>query len=254
MLETNIRDYKKVTIMGFAPSWTDTKFDDPDMEIWTLNEAYQLLEQAKVPVNRVGRWFEIHNPYSPSKNIEAHHKFLKELPMPLIMNKMYEEFPTCVEYPREEIKKYFNENFIIDDVGSEFTEFSNSISWMVAMAIHEGYNEIHITGVDMAQKDEYAWQRSSCNFFIGYAAGKGIKILIPKTSELCKFPQDYGFNTDNQTRIKMKSRKKELKDRKKMMLVEIQKHQQNIKNYEIGVAQIDGAISEIDYNLNNHIV
>ena len=87
-----------------------------------------------------------------------------------------------------------------------------------------------------------------------FAAGKGIKILIPKTSELCKFPQDYGFDTDNQTRIKMKGRKKELKERKKQMLIEIQKHQQNIKNYEIGVSQLDGAISEIDYNLSNHIV
>ena len=174
--------------------------------------------------------------------------------MPLIMNKMYEEFPTCVEYPREEIKKYFNENFIIDDVGGPFTEWSNSISWMLAMAIYEGYNEIHITGVDMAQKEEYAFQRSSATGLIMFAAGKGIKILIPKTSELCKFPQDYGFDTDNQTRIKMKGRKKELKERKKQMLIEIQKHQQNIKNYEIGVSQLDGAISEIDYNLSNHIV
>jgi len=254
MLQTNTREYKKVTIMGFAPSWVDTKFDDPDMEVWTLNEAYQLLKTKNIPVDRIGRWFEIHNPYSPSKNIEAHHKFLKELKIPLVMNKKYEEFPMCIEYPRQEIKDYFNNSFVIDDVGSEYTEYSNSISWMVALAIFEGYNEVHITGVDMAQEQEYAFQRASCSFFIGFAAGKGIKVLIPKTSELCKFPQDYGFDTDNQVRIKMKSRKKELKGRMNGYNVEIQKAQQAIRQYEVAVSQIQGAISEIDYNLNNHIV
>lgn len=245
---------KRVTIMGFAPSWAETKFEDPTMEVWTLNEAYNLLKSKNIPVTRISRWFEIHSPDSPTKATPEHINFLKKCPVPLIMQNEYEEFPASIAYPREEIRNYFNQNFIIDEVGSPYTEYSNSISWMVALAILEGYDEIWITGVDMAQQQEYAWQRSSCSFFIGFAAGKGIKVLIPRTSELCKFPQDYGFETDNQVRHKKKNRKKELKQRKMNIIAEIQKAQVQIKQLEMAVAQIDGAISEIDYDLNNHIV
>jgi len=246
---------KKVAIMGFAPSWVDTPFNDSSMEIWTLNEAYRMLQLKNIPIQRISRWFEIHNPNSPSKNTPEHTAFLRQCPLPVYMNNKYDDIPNCVVYPREEIKAYFNRNFISDNgVGAKFTEYSNSISWMVALAIYEGYEEIWITGVDMAQTDEYAWQRSSCNFFIGYCAGKGIKICIPQNSELCKFPQDYGFETDNQTRIKMKSRKKELVQRKNGVIAEIQKLQAKVKELEFSVCQIDGAIGEISYNLNNHIV
>lgn len=245
---------KRVTIMGFATSWVETKFEDPTMEVWTLNEAYNLLKSKNIPVARISRWFEIHSPDSPTKATPEHLHFLKNCPVPLIMQKEFEEFPSSIAYPREEVRAYFNQNFIIDEVGSPYTEYSNSISWMVALAILEGYEEIWITGVDMAQQQEYAWQRSSCSFFIGFAAGKGIKVLIPRTSELCKFPQDYGFETDNQVRHKKKNRKKELKQRKMAIIAEIQKAQMQIKQLELSVAQIDGAISEIDYDLNNHIV
>lgn len=245
---------KRVTIMGFAPSWAETKFEDPTMEVWTLNEAYNLLKTVNVPVARISRWFEIHDPNSPSKNTPEHINFLKNCPVPLIMQKHYPEYPNSIEYPREEVKSMLNENFIIDDIGSPFTEWSNSISWMIALAILEGYEEIWITGVDMAQTQEYAFQRSSASALIAFAAGKGIKVLIPRTSELCKFPQDYGFETDNQVRHKKKNRKKELKQRKMNIIAEIQKAQVQIKQLEMAVAQIDGAIGEIDYDLNNHIV
>jgi hypothetical protein len=243
---------KKVCIMGFAPHWTQTPFDNPDYEIWTLNEAYKLF--TTIPNGRADRWFEIHSPDSPSKNTPEHTKFLTECKVPIYMQEHYDDIPSSVAYPRKEIKEYFNQQFIVDEGGSSFTEFSNSISWMVALAIYEGFETIMITGVDMAQTDEYAWQRSSCSFFIGYAAGKGIKIIIPQTSELCKFPQDYGFETDNQARIKMKSRKTELKKRKNALIAEIQKMQEQIRQHEASVNQLDGAVQEISYNLNNHIV
>jgi len=254
-LENPVEIKKRVCIMGFAPSWVDTPFNDQTIEIWTLNEAYRALQAKNIPIQRINRWFEIHNPKSPSKNIPEHVAFLRQCPVPVYMNNKYDDIPNCIEYPREKIKEYFNHNFIADNgIGSKFTEYSNSISWMVALAIYEGYEEIWVTGVDMAQTDEYAWQRSSCEFFIGFAVGKGIKICIPQNSELCKFPQDYGWETDNQTRIKMKNRKKELTQRKLQIIAEIQKAQAKIKEFEASVFQLEGAIQEINYNLSNHIV
>ena len=243
---------KKVAIVGFAPSWNLAPFKDESFEIWGLNELYKYFSQ--MPDAVADRWFEIHSPDSPSKNTPEHRKWLAECPIPVYMQEHFDDIPNSIEYPRKEIKEYFGKNFIVDENGAAFTDYSNSISWMIALAIYEGFEEIHVYGVDMAQKSEYAWQRSSCQYFLGYAAGKGIKLLIPKTSELCKFPQDYGWETDNQPRLKKRQRKKELTERKKFHTGEIQKAQQLIAQHQAALQQLNGAIGEIDYDLNNHIV
>jgi len=256
---------KKVAIIGFASSWNQAPWDDNDFEIWGLNELYKLVQTLPRQV-RFDRWFEIHNPLSPSKNTKEHHDWLKVCPIPLYMQRKYPEFPASVEYPRDQVKAFFNRNFVFpgsnntDTVtettqkGSRFADYSNQISWMLALAIYEGFEEIHIYGVDMAQKSEYAFQRSSCQFFIGYAAGLGIKVLIPQNSELCKFGQDYGYDTDNQTRITFKRDIKDLKSRKNNILIEMQKIKQREKELEVGMCQIDGAITKLNHYLSNHIV
>lgn len=193
----------KVAIVGFAPSWNLAPFDDPTFDVWGINELY-----IQAVNKRFTHWFEIHNPESPSKKSAKHQEWLKNCKIPIFMQQHYEQFPASIPYPREVIKSMVNKDFILNDVGSPYTDFSNQITWMILAAIYMDYKEIHVYGVDMAQQSEYAWQRSSCQFAIGFAVGRGIKILVPKTSELCKYPRDYGFDTDNVNRFMAKDRVK----------------------------------------------
>lgn len=191
----------KVAIVGFAPSWHLAPYDDESFDIWGINELY-----LQAVNRRFTHWFEIHDPKSPSKNVEKHQNWLRNCKIPLYMQQHFEEYPMSIPYPRDKVKAMVNENFILEGCGSKYTDFSNQITWMIFFAIYIGYKEIHVYGVDMAQQSEHSWQRSSCQFALGLAAGKGIKILIPKTSELCKFPRDYGFETDNANRHLTKER------------------------------------------------
>ena len=50
---------------------------------------------------------------------------------------------------------------------------------MIALAIYEDFDIIHVYGVDMAVCGEYEQQRPSCEFFCGIAKGKGIELYIP---------------------------------------------------------------------------
>jgi hypothetical protein len=197
---------KKVAIVGFAPSWNLAPYEDESFDIWGINELY-----LQAVNKRFTAWFEIHNPKSPSKKVETHQKWLTECKIPLYMQEHYDKYPMSTPYPRETVKKMVNNNFVLDGEGSPYTDFSNQITWMVLLAILKNYDEIHVYGVDMAQQSEYAWQRSACQFAIGFAVGRGIKVLIPKTSELCKYPRDYGFDTDNVNRFMAKDRVKSLK-------------------------------------------
>lgn len=196
---SKIKKNEKVAIVGFAPSWNEAPFEDESFDVWGINELYI---QAKG--KRFTHWFEIHDPESPSKKTEKHWDWLKQCQLPLYMREAYPQFPKAIAYPRQEVKAMVNKNFL--ESGSKYTDFSNQITWMILLAIYQGYKEIHVYGVDMAQQSEYAWQRSSCQFALGLAVGKGIKVHIPHTSELCKYPMDYGFETDNANRHLTKTR------------------------------------------------
>jgi len=91
--------------------------------------------------------------------------------------------------------------------------FTNSISWELALAIHEGFEEIYVFGVDMAQDEEYKEQRPSCEYFIGMARGAGIKVHLPDECDLLKSTWLYPFEDDAPFRVKCASRRQELRQR-----------------------------------------
>ncbi len=267
---------KKVCIVGFAKTWQITPFKDLSFEIWGLNELYKYF--FKFPGARADRWFEIHSPDSPSKNNEEHQKFLTECPIPIYMQQKYDKFPNSRPYPRQEIKNMVNQNMIYPGNelfktleyaanGSPFTNFSNQITWMILLAIYEKFEEIHIYGVDMATKEElktgdgkmevtgeYVWQKPSCEAAVGFALGRGIKVLIPAQSELCKYPMDYGFDTDNGTRCFLKSRKKELIMKDQQLAQQEMGIMQQLEGIKAKRHQIKGHLQEDSWLLGNHIV
>lgn len=227
---------KKVCIMGFAPSWKETPFENQDYEIWTLNEAYKLAEQQ--PKFRADRWFEIHDRNSPSKNTEEHMAFLRQCPCPVYMWQHYDDIPNSVKFPKDDVVEFFSKRGCS---GSEY--FTNSISWFVALAIYEGYEEILITGVDMAQDSEYQAQRPSVEFWIGYAEGMGIKVTIPPTSDILKATQMYGFESNNRNRAWIKAQTKELGKRMNQHRNNELQYQQALLNEQLAQAELRGAKS-----------
>jgi hypothetical protein len=231
---------KKCFIVGFAPSFVLVPWTDPDAEIWALNEFYKVVEINKIKDAAFDRWFEIHNPNSPSKNVPEHREWLKKCPAPIYMQKVDPEFPMAIEYPIEAITQIFDSKY-----------FTNSISYMVALAILEKFEEIHIYGVDMACDSEYQAQRPSCEYWIGLAKGMGIKVFIPDTSDLLKSGGMYGYETDNQMRVKMKNRSKELDERIKAMTAEANKLRQGIANFEANINAALGAKEDIKFWLKN---
>ena len=62
----------------------------------------------------------------------------------------------------------------------------------------------------MAAGDEYAWQRPNCEYYCGFAEGRGIKLFVPNSSPLLKANKIYGLETDNALSNAMKERNKEL--------------------------------------------
>ena len=200
---------EKVAICGFADSWNQAPFNDSSWEIWGLNSLFEIIP-------RWDRWFDVHDRYifaiDSNKEVgygltrtgKPYMQALAEMKCPIYMVEQYKDIPTSIRFPIEQMiaefdpkqeKRLFEhwKNMRPEDWSGYIT---NSISVMIAMAIMEGFKEIGIYGVDMATTagwNEYAFQRPSCEYYVGIAQGKGIKITIPDASDLLKNRFIYGW-------------------------------------------------------------
>lgn len=172
---------KKVAIVGFASNtlhmvpWTD-----PAFEIWGMNQAYAHCQR------RADRWFEMHLPEAvPDVRDPEYLKFLQSCPIPVYMIQVYDEFPTSVRYPLEDAIQYAGRDY-----------FMSSVAFMLALAGMEGFEEIHLYGINLAIGDEYFYEKPNCEWWIGKLEGMGVKVHVPHASSLLKQYRRYGYFVD----------------------------------------------------------
>jgi hypothetical protein len=187
---------RKIAIIGKSPSSIhQAPYGDESWEIWTL---FDMNLRQEVP--RFTRHFELHPLDWYRNKDDGYYDWLCGVrDVPVYLQRLDQKIPAGVLYPKDEIVERFGRYF------------TNTISWMIALAIHEGAAEIGLWGVDMAQHTEYEKQRPSCEYFIGLAVGAGIEVHVPDSSDLLKTRVLYGFETDSgQMRKKWRSKGDEI--------------------------------------------
>lgn len=144
---------KRIAIVGCSDTKMLAPYNDQSWEIWAMNNAF-----AHTP--RFTQWFEIHpikktergfmrrklirpgvfewSPDFRGMPMAMYMETLAKLNCPVWMQQHWEEIPLSKPYPLKEI---------CDLYGRYFT---NSVSFMIALAIYQGATEIGCYGVDMA--------------------------------------------------------------------------------------------------------
>lgn len=194
-IPTDRRIKDKCAIVGFTDHRVLAfKLPRDEWEVWGLNELHRVHDVALFD-----RWFEIHN--RKDMDTDAQHiEAMGKMPFPVYMQQHHPDIAPSVALPRDDLKK-----FSVEKLGRVY--FTSSIAWELAFAIKMGFKEIHIYGVDMAQDGEYFRERNCCEAWLGVAAGMGIKIYIPPTSDLLKCIGEYGFG-DEGTEFSLKSKER----------------------------------------------
>ena len=249
-----VRTRDKVAIVGFAEGHRAlTPFDDPSFEIWGLNRLWTVLP------GRYDRWFEIHDVRKFYENDPQHREWMRQFKGPIYLRPQdmgAYDIPQGVPYPIEPILQEFPRYF------------TNSISYMMALAIVMGFREMHLYGVDMAQDgifvtgSEYRSQRPSCELFLGIAIGRGMSIFLPDGSDLLKSSFMYGLEDGSAIMGKRLSRMQELNRRKDgiRQALEQLKQQKMIQSEQMHaqelalvaqINQLDGALQETVYEQTN---
>ena len=195
---------KKVCILGTAPTCTQAPFEDESWDMWAISSL-----PGRPDIKRVDRVFEMH-PWWEIRSMLGLLMKLEELKVPIYLQEVSEEIPHSVKYPYDEIKKKFH----LDVMGDNLY-VTNTITWMILLAIHEGYQDIGLFGVHMAHESEYAYQRSSCSWALGIIhgmilSGAPLTLHIPEESELLKANYEYGYGQPTKLMIQIDARRKGL--------------------------------------------
>jgi hypothetical protein len=196
---------EKVLIIGKAPSSRGlAPYDDTSWEVWTLSD---LVPRKQVP--RFERHIEVH-PLSVIRDRgDGYFSWLQSIrDKPVYLREEDKGIPAGIVLPWMELAaKYGN-------------YCTNTVTWMIVLAIEAGAKQIGVWGVDMAQdplagkNGEYVHQRPSCEYIIGYARGRGIEVTIPPQCDLMKCRLQYGIETDGGELLeKWKAKDQEIRQR-----------------------------------------
>ena len=199
-------------------------------DIWGINTAL-----VKEDVERMDVCFEMH----PKRywGQQAVTDRLNDFGGRVVMQDHYDQIPKSEAYPLEAIKKKYHLDLMGDNL-----YVTNTITWMLLMALEEGYTDISLYGIHMSHETEYAYQRASCSWVLGIIHGwilQGLdyKLTIPEESQLLKAEYEYGF--DEPTKIMQY-----LSGRIEGMNKGISEADTKIKTLEISKYRTEGAISE----------
>lgn len=185
---------RKIAILGTAePHWREAPFADPTWEIWTCGGVF-----ATAP--RVDRHIEIHTrsetckgwgvPEEEEAARNVYWNWLASQGPKAMLQARSDDTPEASVYPIASILERFPDRY-----------FTNTISYMLALAIAEGCDELGLWGVDMAltgdplvpASNEYSVQRPSVEFYLGIATGCGIGLHVSASSTLLTARQLYGY-------------------------------------------------------------
>jgi hypothetical protein len=227
-----IRTRDKLCIIGSAPSMKDAPYDDQSFDIWAVSGAVysDSLGCSREPSTDVNKWndvyrvdafFEMHKRPLFAEKVER----LASCGVPVIMQKAEADIPTSRAYPVNSVAQIYGE------------EFSSSVAYMFALAIHEGYKIIRFYGINLMHESEYASQRPGFKYYLGIARALGIEVWAPDESRLTVAPDRYGY-TD--TAIKCA----EIEERKRNLEDEMNKQKQVVEDARQKFFQLRGAAQD----------
>lgn len=206
---------KNIAICGFASSSRAlVPVDDPTWEVWGLNQLYRHLPRAD-------RWFDIHMNWNeevvPGTDYVG---WIRGCGIPFYMAERQPNLPTSVRYPIERLVAKFGDYFtstIAFMLALAIEEIDGAVDSRIAFgdlvgrdanpraAIASMYSEytIGIFGVDLVVGEEYFWQKACAEYWIGVACSRGINVMLPKQTALCKQLYRYGYEKEPDSLIKV---------------------------------------------------
>lgn len=162
---------KTVHIYGGATSSTPFPPHLPGEDKWGINNLWCKVI-LKPRYESATHWFDLHTTEHIQKRKHNMYHWLCKLKIPVYRWEVDPNMPTSVRYPREEVFDTFKSRF-----------FCSTFDWLMALAILQRYERIHLYGWRMAQLN-YTHQVKSGQFWVRKAVEAGVVIENHSKSSL----------------------------------------------------------------------
>ena len=230
----------KVAIVGFALGTVHkAPYSDDGVEKWGLNQLW------KVTDKKFDRWFELHSLYEFYHANPGHQDFLRAFEGPVYVRE--EDYGLALEWGISTAQP-FPHRILTEQFRPYFT---NTVSWLIALAIMMHPEWLGLYGVDMAVdhllSNEYQEQRPSCEYFLGVAEGAGIQLQIPNGSDLLGSTHLYGYEDSGRVLEKMTVRYQELETNKHQLRGQASQLEAQLQQVRGTIETMNGAQKETEY-------
>lgn len=164
----------KIAIVGRAKTWVYAPFHDTGYFIWGVNDH---------PLNAnfpsLDMLFELHDDALDADRYSNEYKewLQKDHHFPVMMKHRDERVPNCRVLPDLNVHGLWHGD-------NEVQQLGMTVCYMIAYAIHRGFDHIGLYGVELSTKWEYTQHRGLVMYWIGRANAAGVTVEIPKQSEL----------------------------------------------------------------------
>jgi len=165
---------KKVAIVGAEEHTRDNApWDDESFDIWVVNEwpteAWVKRFNASLDIH----WSHVYTNGKYDRGTGYWEWLQQERGIPIYMQDVDPRVPDSVRFPLQEINAEFMTNLTYE--GQPVQNYKTSVSYLVALALFQGYEQIDTYGIELAG-NEYKGQNSNFAFWVGLAIGRGVKI------------------------------------------------------------------------------
>lgn len=178
-------------------------WDRRDCEYWCWNEIGSLKDDRPgYWAQRVDLLLQVHAPpiwrnhYNVNHGRQqengtstSHYDWLQRPhEYPIYMQEQYEDVPSSVKYPLDEIIQTLLPN-IWRDINrpgipaeqrktEQVRHFTSSTAYAIALALYRGAKQIELHGIEMTSDTEYVRQRDGVTFWLGVAVGRGVNVVL----------------------------------------------------------------------------
>jgi hypothetical protein len=179
---------KTVIIHGKKVSETSPKRRWPGAELWGLGRCNTFYWCRTL--TDWDRWFDLH----PVERT-PHHKGIQimrpdawawyqrlDQRRPVYLLAHHPAVPASIPFPRAWVQETLP--------GSPFTV---SVDWVIALALCEGFDRVVLNGIGTRRDPEYAYSHQGILYWIGFARGRGVDVVVEGPSCYATPPHVYGY-------------------------------------------------------------
>lgn len=176
---------KALDILGCGLGFGNGPDFSLDRERWAVNKLMFMRYSGEF--DRWTRWFDLHSSAHIQRQRPEAYDWYRQQTKPIVRWAHDPNMVTQV-YPHVDVQSFFMHE------GVPERDFWGSLSWMVALAIYEGFEQMDIYWFPLDQ-EQHQQQLGSARYWIGQARGRGAIVNIHGDSALKPSGPLYGLET-----------------------------------------------------------